>query len=74
MNENLYIVENGSNRFLSSNAHLDGGLAGDDLYYAEYDWHIDDRSKLYKMSLKDGVREYIDSRSPAGGGGPYFCW
>ena len=71
----LYVVgEDGSKRLLASNAYLDGGLAGDYLYYAEYDWEADREAKLYRVSLSSGEREFIASRIPAGGGGPYFCW
>ena len=73
-NHNLYIQENDSKRLLTTNAYLDGGYTGEYLYYAEYNWEISQEVKLYRVSLSTGEKEYIDSRMPAGGGGPYFCW
>ena len=73
-NNKLYVIENGNKRLLANNAYLDGGLAGDYLYFAEWNWETDREVKLYRISLTNGEKEYIDSRMPAGGGGPYFCW
>ena len=72
--KNLYIFENDTKKVLATNAYLDGGLAGDYLYYAEYNWQTNREVSLYRISLTTGEREFIDSRMPAGGGGPYFCW
>lgn len=69
-NRNLYVEEDGNKRFLASDAYFDGGLAGDYLYYVEYNYE----ARLYKISLTSGEKELIDSRMPVGGGGPYFCW
>lgn len=73
--KNLYMKDsNGNTTLLADHAYLDGGLAGDYLYYAEYNWQAYAGVKLYRISLITGEREYIDSTMPAGGGGPFFCW
>lgn len=73
-NHNLYEVENGENVLLDTNAYIDGGAAGEYLYYTVYNYAADKKAQLYRIPINGGEREWIDSRMPAGGEGPFFCW
>ena len=73
-NNNLYKMEDGNKLLLATNAYLDGGCTSEYLYYAEFNWEKSQDVKLYRVPLNGGNKEFIDSKMPAGGGGPYFCW
>ncbi len=64
-NDNIYKQENGNKKLLATNAQLHGGFANGYLYYIEYDWssYI---SKLYRVSVNGGTKQFIDSKMIAG--------
>ena len=76
---NLYKMNRSDGEFhavlIAENAYLDGGYASGYIYYAEYDVNQPGtQAYLYKISDDGGEKILVDSRMPAGGGGPYFCW
>ena len=71
---NIYRDINGQLVLLATDASLNGGFTSKYLYFAEYKWDESPNAKLYRIPLNGGVKEYLDSVMPAGGGGPFFCW
>lgn len=73
-NGSIYKINGEEKILLAEDAYIDGGVAGEYLYYARYNWIADSNAYLLRTSIYGGNEEIIDSCLPAGGSGPYFCW